>query len=391
MFKYARNLMDISALKAFFILIAIIFTSESTFANKAESTEQILNIAAKLIQDGSYADADEILESVPEKDRSKHRFLTLSGLNYLYQERFDKALKAFDSSIQAGNPDRYLYIYKGQSLYGLSKFQAAITSFQKAGNLAFEIPSIIMVKAKAYWQLGLRKKAWSVIDDGISRYPNDFRFPFMQVGYLLELNLFQQAFDRISDLVAVNESKRDLLRFPQILAKYGEIDEAIRILEALNLKFPNDERILSSLAYGYAQDEQILVAATIFEDLARNHQRYFYQAAEMYRRAERFEYALNLNERVIDQKEKFKQRLAIYIAKGDFDRASRCERDLLRLGLLEQEELRYALAYAYFRAGSYKRAEKHLSYISESDLFNKSLRLRKEIMKCLDRDFTCTT
>ena len=67
---------------------------------------------------------------------------------------------------------------------------------------------------------------------------------------------------------------------------------------------------------------------------------------------------LRANARILDQKVKLKQRVAILIDLERFEAVSALEPRLSRMELLDDnQELRYALAYALFQVGEHRRAE----------------------------------
>ena len=70
----------------------------------------------------------------------------------------------------------------------------------------------------------------------------------------------------------------------------------------------------------------------------------------MYRRAGQTHRALTINSGLSDQPEKFRQRLALYLELQNFEQAAAMEIPLRRVGLLEDEDLRYAIA-SYSQVG----------------------------------------
>ena len=62
---------------------------------------------------------------------------------------------------------------------------------------------------------------------------------------------------------------------------------------------------------------------------------------------------------------------------------------LRRAGLFEDEDIRYALAYAWFKAGDYDKSEDHLTALRRSDLFRKATELRKIMQDCADERWRC--
>jgi hypothetical protein len=65
------------------------------------------------------------------------------------------------------------------------------------------------------------------------------------------------------------------------------------------------------------------------------------------------------------------------------------EGDLLRTGLMDEEDIRYALAYAIFKSGDFDKAEAHLQTLTRPDLFRKAAELRRAIQDCSEDQWKC--
>ena len=62
---------------------------------------------------------------------------------------------------------------------------------------------------------------------------------------------------------------------------------------------------------------------------------------------------------------------------------------LSRLGLLADEDVRYALAFSLFQVGDFDGAEAHLKKLTRTDLFQKAAQLRKAMAACSDKGWLC--
>lgn len=96
-----------------------------------------------------------------------------------------------------------------------------------------------------------------------------------------------------------------------------------------------------------------------------------------------------LNGEIRDQEVKLKQRLALYLETGQFARAASMEQSLTRVGLIENEDVGYALAYAFFKIGDFESAEKRLQELTRPDLFRKSAELRSAMQDCAEEPWQC--
>ena len=127
----------------------------------------------------------------------------------------------------------------------------------------------------------------------------------------------------------------------------------------------------------------------MLEEAARLDPALLSEAAEMSRRAGDLDRALLLNSQVSDQKEKARQRLAILVEMKRYEEAAAMEPRLSRLGLLEDEDVRYALAYSYFMTRRFDPAREHLKKITRADLFRSAAQLFKAMEVCEQDPLQC--
>jgi len=113
------------------------------------------------------------------------------------------------------------------------------------------------------------------------------------------------------------------------------------------------------------------------------------EAAELYRRAGQAQRALWLNGRISDQAEKLRQRMGLYLQLGHFEQAAALQGALRRNGLMDDEDMRYAVAYALFRTGEFRHAESLLATLERPELFRKATELRRAIDECSEDLWRC--
>ncbi len=364
-------------------LLLILFSSWITFAAVEEKHIDYLSLAGRLVHDGDYSRAEEILKKVSEEEKNSEKYLLASSLLHLYQERFNQALVGFENLLHTGSNDRYIFIYLGQSYFGLKRYQETLDSFEKVKDLADSISSIQLIKCRSLWALEDWDKAWKNLNQAITNNQGDFRFLKLKTNWLLSKNLKRQAYlFTLQQLKNPDVKLNDKITLASGLRNQNLTRESIKVLEVMRLKNPSSIIPTVQLAYSYLKDKQFLNAAQLFQEASLRDTKYTFEAAELYRRAGWYQTALLLNRQVDDQKKKFQQRLAILISQGEYEQAAATEADLLRLGLLDSEEVRYALAFAFFKSRQYKKVDTHLSFITKTDLFKKAIALRKEMAKC---------
>ncbi|MBA1147239.1 tetratricopeptide repeat protein [Ectothiorhodospiraceae bacterium WFHF3C12] len=351
-----------------------------------------LSLASLLMRDNHYARAASVLAKVDtsREDLDRARFYTLRGLIRLNLDQNEDAKQDFRAAIEAGQENRIVYVYLAQAHYRLEEYAQAIRAIDNSGEAGAKIASLFVLKAQSHWALEQRTQAWSALDDGARRFPGDYRFLRRKVFYLIELGLYQAAADRGREYLRVSEaSEDDYLAIGAALRRSGQLQEALPFLEAARLQFPASKRVTVELANAYLDSGQVVTAANLFEQAAVDDPELLSEAAELHRRARQLFRALNLNARVADQRKKLKQRLAILIELKRYELVAGMSGSLYRVGLLDDQNVRYALAYAHFKSGDFEIAEQHLSQLTDSELFRRATALRKAMEECQDARWKC--
>jgi tetratricopeptide (TPR) repeat protein len=143
------------------------------------------------------------------------------------------------------------------------------------------------------------------------------------------------------------------------------------------------------LTHVYIDRGQLGAAADILYQASLLQPALLAEAAELYRRSGQVHRALTLNSQLSDQPEKFRQRLALYLQMQNYEQAAAMATPLRRVGLLQDEDLRYAIAYALFKTGDFDAAEQHLAALDRPDLFRKAAELRRIIGDCAAERWKC--
>jgi len=360
--------------------------------NKAQ-TADFMELAAVMLKDGHHDRALLALQSVDlgNKKTDLARFYTLQGLAYLGLNDLEAARDSLQQAVKNGQQDRSIFIYLAQAYFGLKDYRNTVNAIGKAGDLVNKDASLISLKAESYWHLKDPEAAINVLNEGQLAFPADLRFLKRKVFYFVELGLYQEAVGLGRDyLKRSNASAADYVAFGNALRLSREYQEALNILEVARLKFPQDEMVAKLLAHTYLDQGKLNSAAFILEQAALLNPALQAESAEIYRRAGRFHKALTLNESIGDQKIKLKQRLSILLALKQYERAANMESSLYRTGLLEDQDVRYALAYALFSSRRFADANKHLDHLKNAELFRKGTELRRLMEVCKTEPWQCT-
>lgn len=369
--------------------------------NGAEEETDLLGLAARMIHDGHY---DRVLGALAEINLNdprldKKRYFTFRGIAHLDGRDFDAAAKDFGLAIDNGQTDPLIRLYLAQAHFGNKNYAATVQALKQAGNKVVQKESTaLLMKAESHWHLGQKApsgehytEALATLAAGARLFPQVADFDRLRIFYLIELGLYVEATAHSESYLARTEiTEDDYVAVGEALRAAREYKKAQVLLEGARLRFPSSEKVALQLAHSYLDDERVLSGAMVLEDLVRLEPKYNVEAAELYKRGRKFYRALSLNARVADQRAKSKQRLSLLLDSERFSAVVAMVPQLSRLGVVSDDNVRYAVAYAYFKLGDFKRAEDYLALLTASDLYEASLQLRRAMDECKQAGWECT-
>jgi hypothetical protein len=373
------------------VLVAALLVAAPTFA--AEDGPDYLEIAAVLASDGDYEKAEiefaKVDAAEPKLDRVKYH--TLAGLIALNRQRPEDAARAFEAAIAAGQTEPTVYLYLAQAQFGLERYADVLLTLDKAGAVLDTLPAVHLMRAQAHWLLRNHQQAFATLAEGARRFPDHTQFLRREVFFLMELGLFQEAAERGQLYLALAEGKEeDYVAIGHALRRARQYQAALSFLEAARLQFPTSENVIKVLAATWLEYGHPLAAGELMYRAARSNPALKPEAAELFRRAKLYARALAVNAEILDQRVKLKQRLGILLELGRFAEVRGMEEALTRTRLLEEESVRYALAYALYQEGEFERAEFHLARLTQPELFRKATELRRSMQECAEERWKCS-
>jgi predicted Zn-dependent protease len=351
-----------------------------------------LAIAATLIRDGNHERAEGVLGQVDVEQPGLNlpRYYTLLGLAQLEQGHHLPAIRSLKMAIARGQTDPVVHSYHAQALFALKRWDGVLDALRKAGAAGRGAPALFLMRARAHWELRDRGAAMKALSEGEAAFPGNADIQRAKLTYLVELGLFQEvARLGATYLRRSGATAEDLAMVAEGLRRSKQLDQATGVLEAARLRFPAETKLTVLLAHTYLDAGHPLAAAMLMEDASRSDSSLALDAAELYQRAGRIHQALALNARVGDQKAKVKQRLSILIELERYEEVAAMDSRLARLGLLADENIRYALAYACYKTGQLDAAEAQLKHIKDVKLFQKTLELRRAMQACREAGWEC--
>lgn len=351
-----------------------------------------LALASILVRDGAWDRAEAVLADVspdtPGVDAG--RLHLLRGIAALRLGRPGPAAVALEAARAAGQADPAVALMLAEARYSLGDADGTLDALDAAGEAAWERPAGALLRARCHWQQGRRHLAWEALAEGARRFPGEGEIQRQTVLLLVELGLFREAEQAgRQQLARPDATAEEHLALAEALRQGGRPEEAARLLEDARLRFPDDERVPIQLTRAWSDAGRPVAAATVVAAEADARPALSAQAAEVLRRAGRIEAALHANGRVPEGPDKLRQRLGLLLDAGRFEQAAAMEERLERSGLLSDDNLRYALAFAFFRTGRPDRADRQLARIKDATLFEQAAGLRQAMEPCRPAPWRC--
>lgn len=383
----------------FLLLGACLLASAPAEAKKRRKAKEVdyLDLAAILIRDGNHDRAAATLaqinpETAEEDGLDLARFYTLRGLVRLQTSLFEIAAADFKEALKNGQKDEIVPLYLAQALFYSKDYRGALEAFKKSPLRSSGIPSTFAMRADAHWKLEEYTEGWDVLTNGLKRHPDYSELLRRKVFFAIDRGLYTVAavLGRRYLERKLEVEPRDYLAIGTALYRSGSVREALTFLELARLRYPGDRRVVAELARAYRDQGQYRTAAQLLQGAALSgDQDLLVETGELYRQAGEPYRALATNSRVRNRAARLRQRLAILLDLENFDLVATMEADLARVGLFEDENIRYAVAYSHFRFGDYDRAERLLARLTDPQLFRKAAELRRAMQECKNDRWRC--
>ena len=361
-------------------------------SNKQNEVDHVA-LAGTLVRDGHYDRAKTVLSRVDldKEGVDKAMYYTLRGLVALKAGAYESAIEYCNKAIHNGQHDEIIFVHLAQAHYSLNNWEKTIQMVRNAAEDGEDIPDLYLMKAESYRNLDRLPEAWQTLVDGRRRFPDKKEFLRQQVFLLVKMGLYREALKRGKQYVkkGSGSTASDYIALAQAFRRAGEHGRAQILLEQARLKYPDNIEVLVNLAHAYIGSDDLVAAAQLFQVAAEDDAKYLRESAELYRRDGAYERTLYLNSRITDQRKKFKQRVAILLDRKSFERIASLDSRLSRLGLLNEQKILYALAYAHFKTRNYDRALTFTKQIDDRDLFESAVQLRRAIETCKEKPWQC--
>ena len=406
-------------------------------AAKNEAVPEVdhLALASMMVYDGKFRKANAELEEAKksQSDFDKAKYYTVKGVISMRQERHTQAIAALKKAVaetkkkvyhapQAAKVKRKhlfsvgsdagenkqvpvsafnakklrreslqkLYSNLSQESYKVKHYADTVKYLDLQGAAGRDSASKYMLRADCYWKMGKKDKAVAMLSKGAKAFPHDQSLLKQKFYYFTELGLYQEAI--VSAKAYMKRAKpnaKEHMALAQMLMAGGQRAEAIKVLEETKMLFPGNAKVSMLLGHLYMKKGMDFTTAALFEEGSYYEHKYVKEAAELHRRVGLIPHALYLNSQISDKKEKLKQKIAIYVDREEYEKVIGLIDALKRYKMLDDDTIRYAVAYAYYMAKDYEEAEVQLKQINDDALFSKATIIRKNIEKCQNNSMEC--
>lgn len=345
-----------------------------------------VNLAAMLVSDGYYDRAAAVLSKLSAEDVPPERlgrYHLLMGLIQLDSRAYEAAIDSLSAAIEHGQHQDVIFVYLAQCYDGLGDHKMTVHSIDAAGDAGKASPGLLLIKANALLKLGEKVLAWGALADGVRAFPEEPEFLRQQTFLLVDLGLYRAAGELGARYLAQIEPTPDDYRaIATTFSESQQHERALEILERGALEFPDDVELRAALARAYTAKGMLMTGGDLLQFASERDAELVGHSSELFRRAGSLSRAMYMNSMMTDQTEKFRQRASILLDQERFSEVVGMSKRLERVGLLEDQNILYALAYAHFKTGEYDGAEVYIKLISDPKLFEHATQLRQVISRC---------
>ncbi|MEZ4323026.1 MAG: hypothetical protein R3F61_36505 [Myxococcota bacterium] len=317
-----------------------------------------VDIAARLVADGHHDRAALVLAEIDTPKKSElGRYHTLRGLVAFELGDPASAAEALELAVTF-EPEPVTWVTLAAARDQLGQPDAALDALDRGGPALDGLPTAWHLRARALAALDRPDEAYDAALEGSTRFPDHAGLVAERFTQLTALGLTHEvSLDAADAFLDAGVSEDAWLHLVRGLIDAGAPYDAQIVGETARLVFPDSARPRVALATACMATESWRCAGTLLAEAAAFDPAYAVQAAECFRRSGDPNRALYLNGLVVDPVEKARQRLGLLLELRAFAEASALDARLQRLGLLDEDAVAYALAYAHAAVGNRERAE----------------------------------
>ena len=362
-----------------------------SFASGAQDDVDHVAIARLMVKEGLFQRAKNSLDKInlETDDVILKDYHTAWGMVHSGMKNHEKARTSYLSALASGQKNKEIFLYLAESEHELGDSSKALMTLEKVDKATREKAGYFILKSTILWKLNQRDQAYSALELGRDAGVSPVLLGKMQFRFLMELELFHSAAEKAQSLQSQGALPRDVAAMGGALRLARQYPLAIHLFEAARLKWPRENMILLELAQNYLALDMDFSAALILEESTRYSPDLANEASELLRQLGKLQRADYLHHFIADPEKQVKQKMALYIELDQYHKVSGLAPQLNQFGLLQDEDIRYALAFSQFQTGEFSKAEAHLNKITRNDLFSKAVEIRRSIESCRKNKWMC--
>lgn len=373
----------------YLLCLSLAFLNPALAAKKDKVNPLIL--AAFLVKNGEIDRADEYIATISQetlKPEQKPEFFALAGLIKLRKQQFAAAEGFFAKVLQLQPKNAVARLNLAQSIAAQGRYGEVVPQLEKLGTVIDQYQDAFVLAVDALRKMNKQKDAWDYVERGQKRYPDALALKKRKAELCIDLGLYAVFQDETTTLIQAL-SVDEILYFAESLEQRKQTRVAGAFLERARLLHPLDERVQKVAALRHLDNGSPQTALRYYETLAHGNPTFYAEAAEVARKIGEAQRALYLNGSVADPQKKLRQRLGILLDLGEYDSVVALASRISRAGLLDDDSIRYALAYAHYQRKDFSRAEGYLGGIRDPQIFQNATTLRKAMADCKSQGWQC--
>ena len=335
---------------------------------------QVLAKAARLVSSAKIEQASRLLHHLKEEypDYSPGKRLVIEGLLFMKKEDFKLAYSKFNQSLHTDHKDPLIQVYLARSAEQQKHHEVALMHLKRAESLFAQMPTLFIMKASNESAISKDDLAFITLQRGLKIHPEDSPLFRAYLKFCSKNGLLQRIRTRLL-------SAKHPVSFYQagirVFITNNEIREGLILSEGSILMHPYNPDLLKLHAHLLRKNRRVHNAAQIMERAAHLEPKNYHAAAALWLEAGSIEKSRYLNHLIKDRKTQVRMRLALFLQEGRFTEAYSLKEGLNRMGLYQDDEIRYGLAFAAFQMGRPGLVKKHLQGITNDRVFKQATRL----------------
>jgi len=213
-------------------------TYKGLASNSFEVASQALAKAAEMNKDAknelSYLGNDIVPVTLPQSVEFLGNYYLNKGAAAYQEDDYETALAEFDKTKKLNPTDTTVYFYSGFVAQANENYDRALEDLKKYIELGGTSTDAYTVMIQTWaGPKGDKKKALELTREAKAKYPDNKDYPLLEIGYLIDLEMTEDAKGGLEKAVAADPSNKTLLFYlGYVNSKLDNFEEAKKNFEA---------------------------------------------------------------------------------------------------------------------------------------------------------------